>query len=120
MLKSSRNPVRVGLPSIARALARSDETGLWRAYSLGETTASVDDVRRHLEGNSLIGDGIAVGIPAVTDGGHIRRLEEVEADMIRMALQRYRGQMSEVARKLGIGRSTLYRKMRGLGLEAKM
>jgi transcriptional regulator of acetoin/glycerol metabolism len=40
--------------------------------------------------------------------------------MIRMALQRYRGQMSEVARKLGIGRSTLYRKMRGLGLEAKM
>jgi len=70
--------------------------------------------------NGLVGDGIAVGIPAVTDGGHIRRLEEVEADMIRMALQRYRGQMSEVARKLGIGRSTLYRKMRGLGLEAKM
>jgi DNA-binding NtrC family response regulator len=68
----------------------------------------------------VVGDGIAVGIPAVTDGGHIRRLEEVEADMIRMALQRYRGQMSEVARKLGIGRSTLYRKMRGLGLEAKM
>ena len=70
--------------------------------------------------SGLVGDGIAVGIPAVTDGGHIRRLEEVEADMIRMALQRYRGQMSEVARKLGIGRSTLYRKMRGLGLEAKM
>ena len=65
-------------------------------------------------------DGMAFGIPAVTDGGHIRKLEEVEADMIRMALQRYRGQMSEVARKLGIGRSTLYRKMRGLGLEAKM
>jgi DNA-binding NtrC family response regulator len=65
-------------------------------------------------------DGIALGIPAVTDGGHIRRLEEVEADMIRLALHRYRGQMSEVARKLGIGRSTLYRKMRDLGLEAKM
>jgi DNA-binding NtrC family response regulator len=44
-------------------------------------------------------------------------LEEVEAEMIRMALLRYRGQMSEVARKLGIGRSTLYRKMRDLGLE---
>jgi DNA-binding NtrC family response regulator len=67
-----------------------------------------------------VSDGMALGIPAVTDGGHIRRLEEVEADMIRLALHRYRGQMSEVARKLGIGRSTLYRKMRDLGLEAKM
>ncbi len=62
-------------------------------------------------------DGSALGIPVVTAGGHIRTLEEVEADMIRLALHRYRGQMSEVARKLGIGRSTLYRKMRDLGLE---
>jgi DNA-binding NtrC family response regulator len=62
-------------------------------------------------------DGSALGIPVVTAGGHIRTLEEVEADMIRIALHRYRGQMSEVARKLGIGRSTLYRKMRDLGLE---
>ncbi|MFO0990965.1 MAG: sigma-54 dependent transcriptional regulator [Hyphomicrobiales bacterium] len=71
-----------------------------------------------------VSDGMALGIPVVTDGGHIRKLEEVEADMIRLALHRYRGQMSEVARKLGIGRSTLYRKMRDLGLdepkEAKM
>ena len=66
---------------------------------------------------SAVSDGMALGIPAVTDGGHIRKLEEIEADMIRLALHRYRGQMSEVARKLGIGRSTLYRKMRDLGLE---
>ncbi len=64
-----------------------------------------------------VADGTAIGIPVVTDGGHIRTLEEVEADMIRLALSRYRGQMSEVARKLGIGRSTLYRKMKDLGLE---
>ena len=68
---------------------------------------------------SMVADGFAIGIPAVTEGGHIRRLEEIEADMIRLALNRYRGQMSEVARKLGIGRSTLYRKMRELGLEAR-
>ena len=37
--------------------------------------------------------------------------------MIRLALTRYQGQMSEVARKLGIGRSTLYRRMKDLGLE---
>jgi DNA-binding NtrC family response regulator len=68
-------------------------------------------------GGSTVSDGSALGIPVVTDGGHIRRLEDVEADMIKLALNRYRGQMSEVARKLGIGRSTLYRKMRDLGLE---
>ena len=70
-------------------------------------------------GAGAVSDGMALGVPAVTDGGHIRRLEEVEADMIRLALNRYRGQMSEVARKLGIGRSTLYRKMRDFGLESK-
>ena len=64
-----------------------------------------------------VSDGMALGIPVVTDGGHVRKLEEVEADMIRLALHRYRGQMSEVARKLGIGRSTLYRKMKDLGLD---
>ncbi|MGB7204154.1 MAG: sigma-54 dependent transcriptional regulator [Anderseniella sp.] len=69
--------------------------------------------------SGMVSDGMAYGIPAVTDGGHIRKLEEIEADMIRLALNRYRGQMSEVARKLGIGRSTLYRKMRELGLEAQ-
>jgi DNA-binding NtrC family response regulator len=64
-----------------------------------------------------VSDGNAIGVSIVTEGGHIRTLEEVEADMIKLAMHRYRGQMSEVARKLGIGRSTLYRKMRDLGLE---
>ena len=68
-------------------------------------------------GGPAVADGIAYGIPVVTEGGHIRKLEDVEADMIRLALTRYQGQMSEVARKLGIGRSTLYRRMKDLGLE---
>jgi DNA-binding NtrC family response regulator len=49
-------------------------------------------------------------------GGEIRPLEEIEAEVIRFALAHYRGQMSEVARRLRIGRSTLYRKLDGLGL----
>jgi DNA-binding NtrC family response regulator len=69
------------------------------------------------KGGTAVADGVAFGIPVVTDGGHIRKLEEVEADMIRLALARYQGQMSEVARKLGIGRSTLYRRMKDLGLD---
>jgi DNA-binding NtrC family response regulator len=51
--------------------------------------------------------------------GHVRPLAEVEADMIRLAIDKYEGQMSEVARRLGIGRSTLYRKVRDLGLEVR-
>lgn len=57
------------------------------------------------------------GIPFLNQNGEMRRLEDIEADMIRLAMSRYRGHMSEVARKLGIGRSTLYRKVNDLGLQ---
>ena len=62
----------------------------------------------------------ALGIPATTDNGEIRSLDSIEADMIRLALGRYRGHMTEVAKRLGIGRSTLYRKMREFGLEERV
>jgi DNA-binding NtrC family response regulator len=59
------------------------------------------------------------GTLALLDRAHeVRPLAEIEADAIRFALAHYRGRMSEVARKLGIGRSTLYRKLEGLGLAA--
>jgi DNA-binding NtrC family response regulator len=50
------------------------------------------------------------------ESGDVRRLEMLEAETIRFALSHYRGQMSEMARRLGIGRSTLYRKMKEYGL----
>lgn len=50
------------------------------------------------------------------ENGDVRRLEDMEAEMIRFAQSHYRSQMSEMARKLGIGRSTLYRKMKDFGL----
>src|SRR5581483_11843673 len=61
----------------------------------------------------------AIGIPALSDSGEIRPLEAVEADMIRLAFGRSRGRMPEIAKRLGIGRSTLYRKMREIGLEVR-
>ena len=48
--------------------------------------------------------------------GDVRPLEDIEFDTIRFAIAHYRGQMSEVARRLQIGRSTLYRKLEHLGL----
>ncbi len=49
--------------------------------------------------------------------GHLRTLEDIERDLIQFAIETYAGHMTEVARRLGIGRSTLYRKVRENGLE---
>jgi DNA-binding NtrC family response regulator len=63
---------------------------------------------------------LPVGTLALLDsGGDMRPLEAIEAEAIRFAISHYRGQMSEVARRLRIGRSTLYRKLDSLGLAAE-
>jgi DNA-binding NtrC family response regulator len=51
------------------------------------------------------------------EGGNLRTLEAVERDLIQLAIEHYAGHMSEIARRLGIGRSTLYRKLREYGLD---
>ncbi|PSJ40449.1 sigma-54-dependent transcriptional regulator [Allosphingosinicella deserti] len=56
------------------------------------------------------------GITLYGDDGNMRSLDEIEADVIRLAIGHYRGRMTEVARRLGIGRSTLYRKLGELGI----
>ena len=56
-------------------------------------------------------------IALVDQAGHVRPMEQIETEALRFAIDHYRGQMSQVARRLGIGRSTLYRKLKDLGLE---
>ena len=56
------------------------------------------------------------GITLYQSDGHLRSLEDIEPDVIRLAIGHYRGRMTEVARRLGIGRSTLYRKLGELGI----
>jgi DNA-binding NtrC family response regulator len=53
----------------------------------------------------------AGSLSMLTNTGEMRPLEEMETEIIRFAISHYRGQMSEVARRLKIGRSTLYRKL---------
>jgi len=56
----------------------------------------------------------------ITDGtGELRTLEAIERDLIQFAIDHYSGHMSEVARRLGIGRSTLYRKVREYDLKVR-
>ena len=56
-------------------------------------------------------------LPLLDEDGQARTLEALEVEIIRFALRHYRGHMSEVSRRLGIGRSTLYRKLKEFGLE---
>jgi DNA-binding NtrC family response regulator len=58
-----------------------------------------------------------MGVMLYAPDGNLRPLEEIEADVIRLAIGHYRGRMTEVARRLGIGRSTLYRKLSDLGID---
>ncbi len=77
------------------------------------------DARRHARPSSIAQSMASpYALTGVDNAGHMRKLEDVESEMIRLAISRYDGHMSEVARRLGIGRSTLYRKLKELGLEA--
>ncbi len=78
--------------------------GVVRAVA-GGPTASANDAHPHSP------------VRILDDKGHLRTLEEIERDLIQHAIEIYAGHMSEVARRLGIGRSTLYRKVREQGLD---
>ncbi|HEU5016540.1 MAG TPA: sigma-54 dependent transcriptional regulator [Pseudolabrys sp.] len=58
----------------------------------------------------------ADALALLDEHGDVRALEEIEKEVIQFAIDHYRGQMSEVARRLKIGRSTLYRKLETLRL----
>ncbi len=59
-----------------------------------------------------VNTGKESGVSVIDREGHLRTLEDIERDLIQFAIDNYSGHMSEVARRLGIGRSTLYRKVR--------
>jgi len=94
----------MGVESITRRPVASAAAPLHSSHSPSRATAPMADSSPYT-------------VKAVDMAGHMRKLEELESEIIRMAISRYEGHMSEVARRLGIGRSTLYRKLKDLGLE---
>nr|WP_242653319.1 sigma-54 dependent transcriptional regulator [Sphingomonas jatrophae] len=70
------------------------------------------------QGDPAAAGGAATAVPLYEPNGHLRSLDAIEADVIRLAIGHYRGRMSEVARRLGIGRSTLYRRLGELGIDS--
>ncbi|MBB4063115.1 DNA-binding NtrC family response regulator [Gellertiella hungarica] len=77
----------------------------------------MDHAREADAAEARITRAAAASIASTSPAGDVRKLSEVEEELIRFALKFYRGQMSEVARKLGIGRSTLYRKLKDYGID---
>ena len=55
------------------------------------------------------GDGLNIWL--FGPDGHLRKLEDIEADIINLAVELYDGRLAEVSRRLRIGRSTIYRKL---------
>lgn len=56
-------------------------------------------------------------ISLMRDDGNIKPMQDMESELIRYAIHHYGGRMSEVARRLGIGRSTLYRKLQDYNIQ---
>jgi DNA-binding NtrC family response regulator len=94
--------------------------GSYVTPTVPEPPQAVVEVPHLLEVSPSTAPGLTPGTLGMLDEeGEVRALEEIEADAIRFAIAHYRGQMSEVARRLRIGRSTLYRKLEFLGLDDK-
>ncbi len=116
VLSDNENLLAVDFPQIAALMAADPSGPAWSEDSgtgHREPTASVE-VEKSWNGIERRRDASA--FPLRDENGQIRRMEEVEADLIRLAMAQYEGRMSEIARRLGIGRSTLYRKLRAYNI----
>jgi len=69
------------------------------------------------DGNSQLNTRTSNGLEFKEDNGDLKPLEKLEEEAIRFALEHHTFRMTEVAKSLKIGRSTLYRKLREYGIE---
>jgi len=104
---------------------RQLQNALFRAAVLCDGDALTPEDFPQIAQEAMEGGGRSVaaklaggaGVTLFEPSGHLRSLDAIEADVIRLAIGHYRGRMTEVARRLGIGRSTLYRKLGELGID---
>jgi DNA-binding NtrC family response regulator len=134
MARIARQPGLRGLGITEEAMAllsgyvwpgnvRQLQNALFRAAVLCDGDALTAADFPHIAGQLVTGrprghdsEGQAAGVTLFQPDGNLRNLDAIEADVIRLAIGHYRGRMTEVARRLGIGRSTLYRKLAELGI----
>ncbi len=103
-------------PQVSAQLGEAGDTVRPLLEPAPTMAASLPDIREEAGGHKALTLPDHV-LHLIDTQNEVRPLEEIEIEIIRFAINHYRGQMSEVARRLKIGRSTLYRKLEGLGLD---
>jgi len=93
-----------------------------QAISHGKNTVGGKNTVEGAKADDCFEDGDNIfkhqsSLSALDEVGDIRAIQDVEKDMISFSMKKYDGRMSEVARRLGVGRSTLYRKVAEFGLD---
>ncbi len=94
-------------------------SGLTPNYDILNAATSVAAPVNAAEAAAELSSPLGGPVSIMDDEGELRPLESVERDLIQYAIDLYSGHMSQVARRLGIGRSTLYRKVREYDLRVR-
>ncbi|HEX7015182.1 MAG TPA: sigma-54 dependent transcriptional regulator [Cyclobacteriaceae bacterium] len=100
-------------PALAQQLTRYDWPGNVRElqHAIERAVILCSRPELTLEDFQLYGRSANTG-----DNGGSLNLSEIERDAIRNALRKFNGNLSRAAEELGIGRTTLYRKMEAYGI----
>ena len=98
-----------GVPKLVETMEVARLPRVFPSFAAEPELPALADVVMHDNESDLI--------PSLGEDGDVRKLADVEEELIRFALKFYHGQMSQVARKLGIGRSTLYRKLKDYDID---
>lgn len=86
--------------------------GLDNAFFRQQLTAGVPAL---ISGSSPLNSevtGNVIQFPTVAASAGVQKMEELEAHAIENAISQYKGNLTEAAKALGIGRATLYRKVK--------
>ena len=112
------------LQSLIRRAIRYADSSLLTAEHLEKAEAD-RDMRALLEpvmiGKAGKGQDNAprsVSVALFDSHGRLRPFADIEAEILREAHEHCRGRVAAMARQLGIGRSTIYRKLKELGLDS--
>lgn len=100
---------------VALGAGRAEALKLASGRPVPSGPVHIDDASVPLR--EVVSKGAIAADRFVAQSGEVAALADVERELIVFALRHYGYRMSRVARALGIGRSTLYRKLREYGLD---
>lgn len=84
--------------------------GLDNAFFRQQLSAGLPTLSNGLTNHS--GNVLPFPSPSVGASPNVQKMDDIEAKAIENAIAQYRGNLTEAAKALGIGRATLYRKVK--------